>query len=278
MRVVVRGVGDVGSAISHRLFNAGYAVALHDSPLPPTTRRKMAFADAVFDGQAILDGVTAVRLDELAGLPALLTAHTMIPIVVCDVATLLAVLQPDVLVDARLRKRVQPERQRGLVPLTIGIGPNFSAGETVDLAIETSWGEELGRILRQGTTRRLAGEPRPIAGYGRERYVYSPVAGVCRTQHQIGDVVRQGEVITLIDACPLPAPINGVLRGLTRDGVSVGVGTKVIEVDPRSPGEVMVSGIGERPARIATSVLAVVDEYSLSRGTDEGRDSDSGQP
>jgi xanthine dehydrogenase accessory factor len=44
------------------------------------------------------------------------------------------------LIDARMRKRAVPEKQRGIAPLTIGLGPNFIAGETVDLAIETSWG------------------------------------------------------------------------------------------------------------------------------------------
>jgi hypothetical protein len=47
LTVVVRGVGDVGSAVAHRLFVEGYAVVIHDGPTPTTTRRGMAFADAV---------------------------------------------------------------------------------------------------------------------------------------------------------------------------------------------------------------------------------------
>jgi xanthine dehydrogenase accessory factor len=56
--VLVRGVGDVGSAVAAVLFRAGYAVVLHDEPAPATPRRGMAFADAVFDGTAALDGLT----------------------------------------------------------------------------------------------------------------------------------------------------------------------------------------------------------------------------
>jgi hypothetical protein len=37
-------------------------------------------------------------------------------------------------IDARMRKRAVPEGQRGLAPLTIGLGPNFIAGENVDVA------------------------------------------------------------------------------------------------------------------------------------------------
>ena len=40
-----------------------------------------------------------------------------------------------------MRKRAVPERQRGIAPLTIGLGPNFIAGDTADLAIATMWGE-----------------------------------------------------------------------------------------------------------------------------------------
>ena len=68
--VIVRGVGDIGSAVAHLLFREGYGVALHDEPLPATTRRGMAFADTAFDGQAELDGVRAVRAEtgeEVAG-------------------------------------------------------------------------------------------------------------------------------------------------------------------------------------------------------------------
>ena len=64
-RVLVRGAGDVGSAVAVVLYRAGYAVALHDERTTSTPRRGMAFADAIFDGWATLDGLTAVR-DDLA--------------------------------------------------------------------------------------------------------------------------------------------------------------------------------------------------------------------
>jgi xanthine dehydrogenase accessory factor len=258
-RVLVRGVGDVGSAVSHRLFEAGHSVVIHDGPRPAATRRGMAFADAVFDSRAALAGVTAVRLDDLDDLESLVAARGLIPVHVGDFAGLLAALEPDVLVDARMRKRARPERQRGLARLVIGLGPNFVAGPdgTVDLAIETAWGEELGRVIERGATRDLAGEPKPIAGVARERYVYAPVAGTFRTARRIGDVVGACQMVARIDDTPLLAPIDGVLRGITRDGVPVAERTKVIEVDPRSPA--VVTGIGERPGQIADGVLRAVE-------------------
>ncbi len=45
--VLVRGCGDVGSAVAHGLFGAGYRVLIHDDPGPAHTRRGMAFTDAL---------------------------------------------------------------------------------------------------------------------------------------------------------------------------------------------------------------------------------------
>ena len=135
--VLVRGVGDVGSAVAAVLFHAGYRVALHDEPGPTTPRRGMAFTDAVFDGVAVLDGLTARRVENPAELRRMLIVGAPLPVAVWPFAEMLRAADWSALIDARMRKRAVPERQRGLAPLTIGLGPNFVAGETVDLAIET---------------------------------------------------------------------------------------------------------------------------------------------
>ena len=257
LRVLVRGVGDIGSAVAHRLFVAGHAVAIHDDEQPTTTRRGMAFADAIFDGRATLDGVEAIRVDEPEAVPEILAKKTVVPIVVRDFTVVLGPLAPDVLIDARMRKRDYPEVQRGLSPLTIGLGPNFVAGQTTDVVVETSW-EQLGRVLTRGTALPLRGEPRAIAGHARGRYVYAPAAGTLLTSYAIAQVVTAGEMVARIDETSLTAPLSGVLRGLTHDGVPVAAGTKVIEIDPRGD-PALVRGIGERPARIADSVLLAID-------------------
>lgn len=260
--VLVRGSGDVGSAVAHFLFQAGYGVVIHDSSQPAVTRRRMAFTDAVFDGCATLEGVEARKADDLSRLQGILPRREFIPLVVADFFETLAVLHPRILVDARMRKHSQPETQIHLAELTIGLGPNFIAGETVHVAVETGWGEGLGKVIEHGSTNPLQGEPREIQGHARDRYVYAPAAGIFSTTHQIGDKVEAGEEIARIDAIPLTAPIGGTLRGLTRDGVPVSLSTKVIEIDPRIE-NAQVSGIAERPARIAKGVLEAVRRFSI---------------
>lgn len=262
--VLVRGSGDVGSAVAHRLFLSGHPVVIHDVPLPAAPRRGMAFTDAIFDGHCELDGVAARRVDDLAGLVGALADHASVPVTTLDIGPVLAVLRPDALVDARMRKRAQPERQLELAPLTIGLGPNFIAGDTTHLAIETRWGDELGAVLTTGSTQPLAGEPRSFAGHARDRFVYAPSAGELRTEAAIGQRVRRGELVATIDGEELRAPLDGILRGLTHDGVPVEFGAKVVEVDPR--GEMKaVTGLGERPRRIAEGVAAALERGAQAR-------------
>ena len=78
--VLVCGTNDVASAVAHRLFLAGYAVALVDGPEPAATRRGMAFDDAVHGGRAEVGGVEAVRAADPAQMAALLAGRRCIPI------------------------------------------------------------------------------------------------------------------------------------------------------------------------------------------------------
>lgn len=264
LRILVRGSNDVASAVAHRLFREGYGVVLHDDPNPTVTRRKMAFADAIFDGETTLEGVTAKRADSV-NLRSELISPKFIPVVVGDVFRLLEKLRPQVLVDARMRKHKKPSRQFHLAPLTIGLGPNFFAGMNVHIAIETARGEHLGQVINHGKTLPLEGEPISLAGHARDRYVYAPLTGKFSTLFQVGDQVTVGQVIATINQTPLTAPISGVLRGIAHDDVSVEQNTKVIEVDPR--GELaQITGIGERPARIAEGVLTAIQRWEADAG------------
>jgi len=159
----------------------------------------------------------------------------------------------------KMRKHDRPETQINLAPFTIGLGPNFTAGETVHAAVETGWNEDLGKVIRDGATRPLEGEPQTIAGHARDRYVYAPAAGMVRTVLQIGVTVTKGQEVARIGEILLRAPISGIIRGLTHDLVPVKERTKVIEVDPRGD-EAQITGIAKRPGKIAAGVLKAIEE------------------
>lgn len=264
MSIVVRGVNEFGSAIAHRLYVDGRAVVIHDVPRPADCHRSMAFTDAVFDGAASLDGVTAVHLTDLAALPGALATHRTIPVVTAPLEAVLSALSPDVLIDARMRKRTQPESQIELAPLTIGVGPNFTGGRTCHLAVETGFGEDFAHVYNDRATRPVQGDPPPVLGRGRDRFVYAAHDGQFRTEHAIGQRVQTGEIVGRLGDRDLPAPFDGVLRGLVHDDTPVVAGARLFEVDPRGLNPVN-AGIPARQARIAAVVAGAITRWEATR-------------
>ena len=63
--------------------------------------------------------------------------------------------------------------QRGYAPLTIALGPGFTAGQDVDVVVETKRGHRLGRIIREGSAIPDTGIPGIIGGYGKERVIHA---------------------------------------------------------------------------------------------------------
>jgi xanthine dehydrogenase accessory factor len=270
LRILIRGIGDVGSAVAHCLFRAGHGIVMHDEAKPAHTRRGMSFSDVMFDGHAELEGVLALQVAGAAEIDSLLKSRRAIPVVTEEFPDVAGAMKPDILIDARMRKRAQPECQRHLAPLTIGLGPNFVAGETTHLVIETAWGEQLGAVISHGPSLPFAGEPKPLGGHARDRYVYAPVEGRMVTRLQIGDRVRAGEAVAALGPATLYAPLTGTLRGLTHDGVWVAKGTKIIEVDPRDQ-DAEVRGLGERPRRIAEGALRALEASRSARSVGSER-------
>lgn len=253
--VLIRGAGEIASAVAHHLAGAGCRVALQASRPPIAIRRRMAFSDAYFHGEAELEGLFARRLDDPDGIEAAWEAG-VVPLLAAAFSLALAARPWAVLVDARMNKQQAPEPQIGLAPLVVGMGPGCLVGHNVDVAVETSW-DGLGRVVRRGGTMPLAGEPRAVLGQARSRFRYAPAAGVLRALAAIGQRVKQGEVVATVGGMAVEAPFDGLVRGLTHDGVPVELGNKIAEIDPR-PGDVRLAGIDERPRRIAEAVAAIV--------------------
>ena len=55
--IVVRGGGDIATGTIHRLVKCGYKVIVTEVENPSAIRRKVAFCEAVFDGEVFVDGV-----------------------------------------------------------------------------------------------------------------------------------------------------------------------------------------------------------------------------
>ena len=149
-------------------------------------------------------------------------------------------------------------------PLVIGLGPGFRAGEDVHVVIETLRGHNLGRVIESGCAEKDTGEPEPIMGYTFERILYSPSDGVLKIVKDIGEFVRGGETVCMVDGLNVAAKLSGVVRGLLMDGMRVRKGQKIGEIDPRGEREYVYT-ISDRARAVAGGVLEAI----LSRFRDE---------
>ena len=291
--VIVRGAGDISTGTIHRLFRAGFELLVLEAEKPSAIRRKVSFSEAVYDGRATVEGAMAVRIGS-AEEAARCRADGHIPLIVDPEGDSIALLKPDVVVDAILAKRNLGTRM-DMAPLTIGLGPGFEAGRDVHFVIETMRGHDLGRIISKGSAAPNTGIPGTVGGYGRERVIRAPGAGIFRDGKDIGSFVRAGEVIGRIEVpgsatgavgttgaevpgsgmgavgttgAEVPGSgmetvevrtvLTGVLRGIIRDGYPVTEGFKLADVDPRREEQKNCFTISDKARCIAGSVLELV--------------------
>lgn len=233
--VVIKGAGDLASGVAARLHWAGFPVAMTELPQPLMVRRTVCFGEAVYEGEAIVEGIVARCVAGPAEVRAAL-AGGVVPVIVDPAAACVAALRPAVLVDAIMAKR-NTGTTRADAPLVIALGPGFSAGRDCHAVIETNRGHTLGRVILAGGATPDTGRPGAIAGLTDERVLRTPVAGVVQAEVQIGERVAAGQVVASVSGQAVTAQTAGVLRGLIRAGARVAAGEKIGDVDPRAAPE-----------------------------------------
>ncbi len=240
--VLLRGGGDLGTGVACRLVRAGYRVVVLEVEAPRAVRRRVAFAEAVFEGVVTVEGVTARKVDASEASAALAGGPESpdrsgggalwVPVVVDPEGACIAALRPAVVVDARMAKRNLGTR-RDDAPLTVALGPGFEAGRDVDLVIETKRGHSLGSVIEEGPALPDTGVPGRVGGATAERLLRSPADGEFSSSRSIGDIVLEGDEVASVAGKPVVAAVGGIVRGLVADGLNVREGEKVGDVDPR---------------------------------------------
>ena len=229
--VVVRGGGDLGTGVAHRLVRSGFTVMVTELAQPLAVRRAVSFAEAVYSGQVTVEGLTA-RLADDAMLGLAFSAVGEVPVLVDLADDVVTRMRPAIVVDARLAKR-NLGTQREDAQLVIGLGPGFTAGQDCHAVVETNRGHNLGRVYWEGNAEPDTGQPEPVLGKAGQRVLRAPAGGPFQGHKTIGDRVQPGEVLASVDGQPIVAPFAGVLRGLLHDSVPVTKGMKVGDLDPR---------------------------------------------
>ena len=297
--IICRGAGDLATGIIHRLHRAGHRVIALETDYPAAIRRQVSFCEAVYDGSAAVEGVTARLVPALAdaetdtetysGINDTPAAHIVsekwdssaieavleageVPLLIDPKGESIALLKPDVVVDAIIAKK-NLGTTINMAPLVIGVGPGFTAGQDVHLVIESMRGHNLARIITDGMAQPNTGVPGNIAGFTSERVIHAPAAGYIHDVRKIGDIVQKGDEIARIypdkesydnalsEYVPVNATITGIIRGLIREGYYFRKGFKIADIDPRESELTNCFTISDKARSIAGSVLEAVSAF-----------------
>ncbi len=251
---VILGTNEIASAIAVYMHRAGWCAVLSHDPYPPVIRRRMAFHDALFGERTDVDGLPGVNAETTLEAASLLGGRC-VAVTRLGLLDLIPMSAIHVLVDARMHKRDAVADLRHLASLTVGVGPGFAVAKNCDIAVETLPAKS-GAVLRTGRTDAPDGKPRLLGGAGGERFVYSETAGRWHSAVDIGTQVSTGSPAGLLNGVPVFAPLDGVVRGIARDGLEIPAGVKLLEIDPRK--RACWTGIDERGRSIARATLNAI--------------------
>ena len=231
MLILIKGAGDIATGIAVRLKNAGMQVVMTEIAIPTTVRRSVAFSRAVYAGSAVVENTTAKLVLDFAQIPAILQRDE-IPVLIDPRCEVLKSIHFDAVVDSILAKKnlfTDPTQ----APVVIGVGPGFSVPQDCHCVIETQRGHDLGRCIYQGCAAKNTGIPGEIGGYTVERLLRVPCDGIFHPILAIGEAVKAGQTVAIVDDQPVTAQIDGIVRGLLQDNVPVKAGMKSGDIDPR---------------------------------------------
>jgi xanthine dehydrogenase accessory factor len=230
--IIIRGGGDLATGVAQKLWRAGFIVAILETARPTAIRRAVALSEAVYEGVATVEDITARLVESPEAFPACWAAGE-IPMLVDPEAASIAAIRPAAVIDAIIAKKNLGTRM-DMAPVTIALGPGFRAGVDVHAVIETTRGHDLGRLILKGGALPNTGTPGELGGKSAQRVLRAPVAGKVLHEKQIGDIIGAGETILTVDGEPVRAGFTGLLRGLIREGLSVPQGMKLADIDPRA--------------------------------------------
>ena len=265
---IVRGGGDLATGTIYKLYKCGFSILILEVAMPSAIRRNVAFSEAVYQGTQTVEDVTCYRAESLAQAESLLQEGKLV-VLVDPKGNAISQLKPMAVVDGILAKK-NLGTHKAMAPITVALGPGFTAGEDVDAVIETKRGHNLGRVLWQGSAAPNTGIPGIIGGYGKERVIHSPAEGILRNVCKITDTVKKGQEIAVVETengnVSVVASLDGLLRGLIRDGYPVTKGFKIADIDPRTEEYQNCFTVSDKARCIAGGVVEAILQLKGERG------------
>lgn len=267
--VIVRGAGDLATGVVYSLYKAHFKVIILETQHPSAIRRKVALSEAVYDGKTKVEDIEAVLVKNYEEALNIIANkdYKEIPILIDPNCEILNHIKPTFLIDAIIAKK-NLGTNKSMAKYTIALGPGFTAGKDCDIVIETMRGHNLGRMYLEGKAIPNTGIPGNIGGKEAERVIHASSDGIIENIKNIGDFVREKEVIAYINndnkKIEVIAPFEGLLRGIIRDGFKVRNGLKIADIDPRKSEYDNCFTISDKARNLGGAVLtAMIYLYEL---------------
>ena len=254
--IIVRGGGDIATGTIYKLKKCGFSVLILEIAHPSAIRRNVAFSEAVYEDHSKVEDMECFLAKDEDEAERFLKDDKL-TMLIDPKGNCLKRFKPMAVVDAILAKK-NLGTTRDMAPITIALGPGFTARMDVDYVVETQRGHNLARVIEKGTAAPNTGIPGMIAGYGKERVIHSPAAGMMHNYSEIGDIVEKDQIIAMVDETPVYASLTGVLRGIIRDGFVVPEGMKIADIDPRKEQKKNCDTISDKARCIAGSVVEIL--------------------
>ncbi len=229
--VIVKGGGDIASGVIQKLHRTGFRVLVLEMENPLSIRRTVCYSDAVYNDKMELEGITAILVKNIVEIYHA-WANDYVPVLIDPKGEYIEKFKPLVIVDAIIAKK-NTGMSKSLAPITIAIGPGFEAGKDANIVIESNRGHNLGKLIFEGFAESNTAMPGNIEGYTTERVLNAPDDGIIKFEHKIGDKVKENEIIGHINENTIVSHLDGIVRGLIREGTNVTKGMKIGDVDPR---------------------------------------------
>ncbi|WPC24927.1 selenium-dependent molybdenum cofactor biosynthesis protein YqeB [Brachyspira hyodysenteriae] len=261
--VIVRGAGDLATGIVYSLYKAHLKVIVLDTQYPSSIRRKVALSEAVYDGESKVEDIEAVLVKSYEEALNIIANknYKKIPILIDPNCDILKNIKPTFLIDAIIAKK-NLGTNKSMAKYTIALGPGFTAGKDCDIVIETMRGHNLGRMYLEGEAIPNTGIPGNIGGKEAERVIHASSNGIIENVKNIGDFVKEKEVIAYInnnnEKIEVLATFDGLLRGIIRDGFKVHKGLKIADIDPRKSEYDNCFTISDKARNLGGSVLTAM--------------------
>ena len=231
MMVLIKGAGDLATGIAYRLKKSGFDIVMTEIHKPTTVRRTVAFSQAVFDNEIVIEGIKGVKVNNINEIYEEIREGN-IPIIIDEKAEIIKELRPDVVVDSIIAKKNLGTSIED-APIVIGVGPGFEAKVDCHLVVETKRGHYLGKVIEEGSAIPNTGVPGNIGGYTKERIIRASSNGKIKPLVAIGGFVKKGDIVAYIDGIEVLAEIDGIVRGMLQEGIEVFKGMKSGDIDPR---------------------------------------------